>query len=37
MVTTDSDQSLPDLLRRVERRLTGRLAALLAAEGSTPD
>jgi DNA-binding MarR family transcriptional regulator len=37
MVTTDSDQSLPDLLRRVERRVTGRLAALLAVEGSTLD
>jgi MarR family transcriptional regulator, organic hydroperoxide resistance regulator len=37
MVTTDSGQSLPDLLRRVERRVTGRLAALLAVEGSTLD
>ena len=37
MVTTDSDQDLPDLLRRVERRVTGRLTALLAVEGSTLD
>jgi DNA-binding MarR family transcriptional regulator len=37
MVTSGSGQNLPDLLRRVERRVTGRLAALLAAEGSTLD
>jgi DNA-binding MarR family transcriptional regulator len=37
MVSTDVDQTLPDLLSRAERQVTGRLAALLAAEGSTLD
>ena len=37
MVATDEDPSLPDLLSRVEREVTGRLTALLAAEGCTVD
>lgn len=31
------DPTLPDLLSQAERRITGRLAALLAAEGATLD
>ena len=37
MVATDEGPSLPDLLSRVEREVTGRLTALLAAEGCTVD
>jgi DNA-binding MarR family transcriptional regulator len=37
MVPTDVDPFLPDLLSRVEREVTRRLTALLAAEGCTID
>ncbi len=37
MVQSDVDPVLPDLLSRVEREVTRRLAALLAAEGCTID
>lgn len=37
MVRTDVDPLLPDLLSRVEREVTRRVAAVLAAEGCTID
>ncbi len=37
MVRTDVDPFLPDLLSRVEREVTRRVAAVLAAEGCTID